>query len=137
MWFISFPEGSRFSAEKQAKSAQFCKENNYPPLKNVLFPRSKGFLATVNALRDSHVKYFYDVTIAYYHPEKGFGQLPTIMDIHLFGVKEKTKYFIHIKKYSMDSLPKDDAKLSTWLFDRFYEKDPIIAKWKDSMSKNK
>lgn len=137
IWFISYPEGSRITPEKSKISEKFCKENGRPPLRNVLFPRTKGFIATVKSFRNSHVKFIYDITLGYYHPEKGLGYPPNVFSVHLLGNLEGYKYFIHVKRYYLKDLPEGDADLCNWLFDRFYEKDAIIETWKKSLEKSK
>ncbi|KAJ2903810.1 acyltransferase [Zalerion maritima] len=75
-WLISFAEGTRFSPLKHAESARFCSANNKPQPKNLLYPRSKGFITTINHLRSApHVKAVYVLTIAYQksHPSSSPG----------------------------------------------------------------
>jgi lysophosphatidic acid acyltransferase/lysophosphatidylinositol acyltransferase len=123
IWLISYPEGSRVTPKKIEMSQQFAKERNLPLLNTVLIPRTKGFVATVNALRNTHIKYVYDLTI-YYEPV-----IPTVYDIFAHKLND-TKLIIHIKRYEISTLPSDESKLSQWLYERFQEKDKLIERLK-------
>lgn len=132
VWVTSFPEGGRNTIEKRISCAIFCKQNNYPQLKYVLLPRTKGFVASVQALRDTHFTAVYDMTIAYQRKSDGeFGKAPPFIAIHA-GLAYKYKIHIDVKRFEMKDLPKDEDGLSNWLIDRFYQKDIYL----DQLSKN-
>ena len=67
-WVIIFPEGTRFSTQKQdliEKTRGYCKQHGIiPELNQVFAPRSKGFIMTLNGLA-ARLNAIYDVTIAY------------------------------------------------------------------------
>ena len=65
VWMISHVEGTRMSEKKMLESQEFARKKNLPQLNNVLYPRTKGFVASVQALRDGSVDAVYDVTITY------------------------------------------------------------------------
>lgn len=49
-WAISFLEGTRATKKKLEESQKFCRERGKPILKNILYPRTKGFTATISGL---------------------------------------------------------------------------------------
>lgn len=64
MWFVIFPEGTRITPEKLAISHEHARANDKPIFNNVLLPRSKGFVTTVQGMRDN-VPYIIDATIVF------------------------------------------------------------------------
>jgi hypothetical protein len=68
---ISYSEATRYTPAKSEQAKIWCKENNKPMPKHLLYPRVKGFVTTVNHLRKAkHVKAVYDIAIAYSHNNK-------------------------------------------------------------------
>ena len=121
-WFITFVEGTRLTKEKLARSQKYAREKNLPILENVLLPRTKGFVATMQGI-SQEVTAVYDFTIGYPHGVVSIWQVlkGTSPDLHL-----------HVKRYDIKSLPANDdvAGLSKWLMDRFVEKDRRLAELK-------
>ena len=118
VWFLSFPEGTRFTLEKLTKAQVYAKAREITPPKHVLLPRDKGFIATVRGLR-GHVKALYDVTIGY---PKG---VPTMWQ-YVKGAAPGTIARLHVTRYPIEALPEDDEALSRWLTARFCEKDNLL-----------
>jgi lysocardiolipin and lysophospholipid acyltransferase len=116
LWLVSFPEGTRITDTKLIKSQEFSRRHGEVVLENVLFPRTKGFVASVEALRD-HIHAVYDVTIGY---PKG---IPTLWDWIQGWTRE---FHIHIRRYPVASLPQTEDRLSGWMVDRFREKDALL-----------
>lgn len=50
---VNFCEGTRYTAEKNAEARVFAKSRGYHEPEMTLFPRSKGFVATMHGLRKS------------------------------------------------------------------------------------
>lgn len=95
MWLIAFSEATRYTPEKYAESVAWCAANGRPQPRHLLYPRTKGFVATVSHLQRCaakeaessqqqpapdtppvvplHVRAIYDVTIAYYQRGGGSG----------------------------------------------------------------
>ena len=130
LWLVSFLEGSRFT-EKQATAArQFAVEKlQREDLKfsHVLLPRTKGFVTTIKHLSAGdkpYVTHVYDVTIGYGKEHKA----PSMLTIFTKPSSLKgQKVFVHVKRYAVDSLPKNDEKLLTqWCYDRFKEKEQML-----------
>ncbi len=130
LWLISYVEGTRLTLEKHKASNEFAKERGLKPLKNLLLPRTTGFVSTVQAMRKSQMTAVYDFTFAYQRTtSKGvyFGEAPSLLRIHLAPLGGEYKIHVHVKRYPMDSLPTDDAGLQKWLFDRWVEKDNLMT----------
>lgn len=119
IWMTSFPEGTRITPKKLEDSETFAKKMNLKPLKHVLFPRTKGFIASVHGLRN-HVKAIYSLTIEY-----PGDRIPTLVqairgDVALVN--------LHVKRHPIEMVPSDDIALAHWLTEQFYEKDRLMER---------
>ncbi|HEY3351817.1 MAG TPA: lysophospholipid acyltransferase family protein [Polyangia bacterium] len=117
MWLVSFPEATRITPEKVARSRAYAETAGLPPPEHVLIPRTKGFVASVHGLR-RHVTAVYDVTIGY---EEG---VPTLWQ---FVKGYAKRAHLHVRRYPIADLPADDDALAAWLQARFHEKDALLA----------
>ena len=117
IWLISFVEGTRSTSEKIDQSKAFAKERGLEPLDHVLVPRTKGFVASVQGLR-SHIDAVYDVTIGY---ENG---VPTLWQ-YIKGYAPRAH--LHVRRFPISDVPTEEAALSSWLHDRFREKDALLS----------
>lgn len=126
---ISFSEATRFTKEKYEKSLQWCQETDRPQPKHLLYPRTKGFITTVQQLRKApHVKAVYDFTISYQHGDK-FQEAPTMWDtLSLPGLSDRLGYrfHVHARRYPIETLPEKDEDLATWLEQRWVEKGDLL-----------
>ena len=113
VWLVSFVEGTRSTPAKIQASAQWAVEHGMDPLRHLLTPRSKGFVATVGALRD-HLDAAYDVTIAY------DGGVPTLWQ---FIVGCVDRIHLHVRRFPVATLPSSDTELRDWLLERWRIKD--------------
>lgn len=116
MWLVSFPEGTRLTIEKAQASREYAATKGLPELRHVLVPRTKGFVASVHGLRD-HVRAVYDITIGY---ERG---VPSLWQ-YMKGFARRAHF--HVRRYEIDTLPREDDGLASWLMDRFVEKDALL-----------
>jgi 1-acyl-sn-glycerol-3-phosphate acyltransferase len=116
IWMILFPEGTRFRPHKLDAANRFAKSRRLPPLRNVLFPRPKGFYSSVIGLRD-YLDTIYSVTISYQN------KAPTLWELVTGEIRE---VHCHIRKVSISDLPKDEQGLSRWLREEFYLKDEML-----------
>lgn len=116
MWLVSFVEGTRVTSEKIEESRSWAEAKGLEPLRHVLIPRTKGFVASVQGLR-GHVKAIYDITIGY---EQG---VPTLWQ-YIKGYAPRAH--LHVRRYLIDDLPESEDALSAWLLDRFREKDALL-----------
>jgi 1-acyl-sn-glycerol-3-phosphate acyltransferase len=116
VWFISFSEGTRITPEKLAQSQDYARKHGHYIPRHTLVPRSKGFVATMEGLRD-HVDAVYDCTLGYVEG------VPTMWQ-YIKGYCPKAH--LHARRYPIDSLPTDEAGLTDWLHARFREKDELL-----------
>ena len=116
-WIHIFPEGTRRTPKKQEATAAYAKEKGREPLEHVLWPRTKGFTATLEGM-GSHIKAVYDLTIIY--PEN---KAPGLWGVFLGN-------FRHIKvkmtRYPIEALPATAEARSRWMVDLFYRKDALL-----------
>jgi 1-acyl-sn-glycerol-3-phosphate acyltransferase len=113
LWLMLFPEGTRITRSKLERSQAFARERGLPVLRHLLTPRTKGFAASVQGLRQ-HLHAVYDVTIAY----------PT-------GVPTLVQYIrgygriahLHVRRFAIEQLPELEDELGAWLHQRWQRKD--------------
>eukprot|EP00850_Spirogloea_muscicola_P001422 SM000005S17219 [mRNA] locus=s5:876597:879365:- [translate_table: standard] len=118
MWMALFVEGTRFTQEKLEAAQEYAASVGLPIPRNVLVPRTKGFVATVNGLR-SFVPALYDITVA----------IPKESPLPTFGGlmnRRPTKFHVHVRRVLMRELPEKDDKLSEWCKEAFREKDALL-----------
>ena len=120
VWMISFPEGTRVTPAKLAKSNEFARMRHLPPTEHVILPRATGFFATVTGLR-SHVTAVYSLTIGYH------GRVPKLTEIIRGDVKEVG---LHIRRFPIDRIPGERSEISTWLMQEFQFKDRLLSEFK-------
>eukprot|EP01121_Diplochlamys_sp_Union-15-3_P017830 TRINITY_DN6360_c0_g3_i1.p1 TRINITY_DN6360_c0_g3~~TRINITY_DN6360_c0_g3_i1.p1 ORF type:complete len:329 (-),score=35.01 TRINITY_DN6360_c0_g3_i1:58-1044(-) len=116
-WLLLFPEGTRLTPQNVISGQEFARKKGYPILKNLSFPKVKGFQAAVKHLRYG-ANAVYDITIAY--PEK-----PGNIYNFMFGGKPK-RVHVHIKRIEMSAIPEDEDEQTRWLINNFVEKDQLI-----------
>ncbi len=117
VWVLLFVEGHRIRPDRLEESQAFARERGLPVLEHVLTPRTKGFTATVQGLRE-HVDAVYDVTIGY---EEG---VPSLWQ---YAQGFATRAHLHVRRFPMAGLPEGDDELGAWLVGRFQEKDRLLA----------
>lgn len=120
LWLAIFPEGTDFTEQKCNRSQKYAAEHGLPILKHVLLPKTKGFFACVEELRNS-LDAVYDVTIGY-KP-----RCPLILD-NVFGLNP-SEVHIHIRRLSLNDIPKSEDKVGTWLIDAFCLKDKLLSEF--------
>lgn len=144
---ISFSEATRFTQEKYQDSQAWCKKNDRPQPLHLLYPRTKGFVATVQHLRQApHVKAVYDLTIAYQRRRRDAGagadagvgsgvdidagegwslfqEAPTMWQTLSAGDLASTyRFHVHARRFPLEDLPQGDEGLAKWLEERWVEK---------------
>lgn len=117
MWLVFYPEGTRLTPKKLAASQKFAESRGLPVLHHVLTPRTKGFITSVEGLRD-HCTAIYVVTTYYHsgvsnlwHWMRGLGGDSTV----------------HYKRFPMSEVPKTEKDLAAWMSLRFQEMDALLA----------
>ncbi|KAI5861863.1 1-acyl-sn-glycerol-3-phosphate acyltransferase [Durotheca rogersii] len=131
-WLISFSEATRFTPQKYEESKIWCSQNGRPQPLHLLYPRTKGFVATVQHLRKApHVKAVYDITIAY--QQKGrFHVAPSMWEtlkLSDLSGSEGYRFYIHVRRFPLEELPHLDEELAAWLEQRWIEK----GEWLDEV----
>ena len=116
IWLMTFVEGTRVRPEKIARSQEYADQQGIAPLKHVLVPRTKGFVASVQSLR-GHIDAVYDLTIGY------VDGVPTLWQWIKGYVR---KVHLNVRRYAIDGLPESSEDLSRWLIKRFEEKDRLL-----------
>lgn len=117
-WLASFPEGTRLTPEKLAKSNAYAQSAGLKETKHVLLPRPNGFVASVAGLRN-HIVAIYSVTIGY--PGNVIPSLAAF-------IRGEVEYVnIHFRRYPIASFPQDEKAQVAWLVAQFYEKDAWLS----------
>lgn len=116
VWLMIFPEGTRMTPSKLQSSKDFAARQGLQPLRHLLIPRSKGFVASAQSLR-THVAAVYDLTIGYVDGSPSLSQWISgqVRHVNVFA-----------RRFPMDTLPTDAEALSDWLMDRYRVKDDMI-----------
>lgn len=124
---LLFPEGWPEGQDRKSmikKSIEFAKREGRPQLKHLLLPRTTGFYASLDSLREAS-PVVYDVTIAY----RGYnGQTPftrnSWFDTLLQLIRGETPNEIHlrIKRFSMGEVLSN----TNWLDKQWMEKDRLL-----------
>ncbi|TAQ84899.1 hypothetical protein B7494_g6784 [Chlorociboria aeruginascens] len=139
-----FSESTRYTPRKYEETKTWCRQNDKPIPKHLLYPRTKGFVTTVQHLRMAkHVKAVYDMTIAYSHHNK-FLEAPTVWESLSCGDlsgKRGYKFHVHAQRYLLADLPETDEELSNWLETRWIEKGEFLEakreEWARACDENK
>lgn len=120
-WLALFVEGTRFTQPKLAAAQNYAASRGLPVPRNVLIPRTKGFVSAVSHMR-SFVPAIYDCTVAVsnnYPP-------PTMLSIF----RGKTSVIkVQIKRHLMHELPETDDGTAQWCRDIFVTKDALLEKY--------
>ncbi|KAI4339493.1 hypothetical protein MLD38_024434 [Melastoma candidum] len=118
LWLVLFPEGTDYTEQKCIKSQKYASEKGLPVLKNVLLPKTKGFEACLREMRDS-LDAVYDLTIGYKF------RCPTFLD-NVFGINP-SEVHIHVRRITLDEIPKSETETSSWLMDTYQLKDQLLS----------
>jgi len=128
---LLFPEGWPSGDDRKkmvAKSIEFAKREGRPQLKHLLLPRTTGFYASLDSLREAS-PVVYDITMAYSGYDGGCRPfscdvgLGTIMKLITGDVPSEVH--IRIKRYSMEEVLSD----ASWLDKQWAEKDRLLGKF--------
>lgn len=134
---ISYSEGTRYTPEKHAQAVKWCQANGKPVPTHTLYPRTKGFVSTVQQLRrSSHVKAVYDVTIAYAEDNLFMSPPSFFHTVYRSDLQGKYRFHAHVRRFELDSLPGNDKELAQWLEKRWMEKGERLALLKKQLANN-
>lgn len=117
MWLLLFAEGTRFTPEKCEASQKFAKEKGLPVLKYHLTPRTRGFTASIPAMRGK-VDAIYDIQLAF----KSSDNKPTMTSL-LLG-KSVTPY-MYFRRIPLSEVPEGDEAAAAWLQELYQRKDKV------------
>ncbi|QCE09181.1 lysophosphatidic acid acyltransferase/ lysophosphatidylinositol acyltransferase [Vigna unguiculata] len=120
-WLALFVEGTRFTQTKLLQAQEFAASKGLPTPRNVLIPRTKGFVTAVSNLR-KFVPAIYDCTYAVPKSEAS----PTLLRIFK-GISCSVK--VQIKRQKMVELPETDDDIAQWCKDTFVAKDAMLEKY--------
>ncbi|TKY48374.1 1-acyl-sn-glycerol-3-phosphate acyltransferase 2 [Spatholobus suberectus] len=120
-WLALFVEGTRFTQTKLLQAQEFAASKGLPIPRNVLIPRTKGFVTAVENLR-AFVPAIYDCTYAVPKSEAS----PTLLRIFK-GISCSVK--VQIKRHKMEELPETDDGIAQWCKDAFVAKDALLEKY--------
>nr|ALM22872.1 microsomal lysophosphatidic acid acyltransferase 3 [Cuphea avigera var. pulcherrima] len=120
-WLALFVEGTRFTPAKLLAAQEYAASRGLHVPKNVLIPRTKGFVTAVTHMR-SYVPAIYDCTvdISKAHPA------PSILRL-IRGQSSVVK--VQIIRHSMQELPETADGISQWCMDLFVTKDAFLEKY--------
>ncbi|OEL33574.1 1-acyl-sn-glycerol-3-phosphate acyltransferase PLS1 [Dichanthelium oligosanthes] len=119
-WLALFVEGTRFTPAKLLAAQEYAASQGLPAPRNVLIPRTKGFVSAVSIMRD-FVPAIYDTTVII--PKDS--PAPTMLRI-LKG--QSSVLHVRIKRHAMSDMPKSDEDVSKWCKDIFVAKDALLDK---------
>lgn len=133
---IIYPEGNVLTEASKKADVEHAQSKGLVPLKHLLHPRVKGFIACVQACRSGYNKKanVFEMTVGY----KGNpGQCAYVGPFG--GVKLPTgelpkEIHMHMKHYPSSSLPSSDEDLGEWLNKRWREKDKLLTKFYETGS---
>ena len=134
---ISYSEATRYTPSKYLEAEAWCRANDKRMPKHTLYPRTKGFVATVQKLRNApHVKAVYDLTVAYARNGGMFQQPPTFAESIMTPRLDKHwKLFVHVERHPIEDLPRTDKELAQWLEDRWIEKGQRLEALQQKLDK--
>ncbi|PVH62983.1 hypothetical protein PAHAL_3G446500 [Panicum hallii] len=119
-WLALFVEGTRFMPAKLLAAQEYAASQGLPAPRNVLIPRTKGFVSAVSIMRD-FVPAIYDTTVII--PKDS--PAPTMLRI-LKG--QSSVVHVRIKRHAMSDMPKSNEDVSKWCTDIFVAKDALLDK---------
>ncbi|KAF5183834.1 1-acyl-sn-glycerol-3-phosphate acyltransferase [Thalictrum thalictroides] len=119
-WLALFVEGTRFTRAKLLAAQEYAASSGLPIPRNVLIPRTKGFVSAVSNMR-SFVPAIYDATVTVPKNQPS----PTMLRI-LRG--QPSVIHVHIKRRLMKELPETDDGVAQWCKDVFVAKDALLDK---------
>lgn len=123
-WLINYLEGTRFTKEKRSNALSFARERQLKTLEYVLQPRTKGFVATVHALRNN-AKAVYDITIGYQLDENE-EMHPTFRQMFFLPPLRDRVVHVHQRRIPLEELPTDDEELKKWIYALYEQKDELL-----------
>jgi hypothetical protein len=132
---ISYSESTRYTPQKYLDTVQWCKSQGKPVPKYTLYPRTRGFVATVRELRkSSSIRAIYDFTIAYAHGGRFF-EAPTMWTTLSDPRLDKSwRFHVHAERFDIEVFAgMSDAEIAAWLENRWMEKSKRLEKLQEDL----
>nr|XP_043610714.1 1-acyl-sn-glycerol-3-phosphate acyltransferase 2 [Erigeron canadensis] len=123
-WLALFVEGTRFTKAKLLAAQEYASSMGLPVPRNVLIPRTKGFVTSVSEMR-SFAPAIIDMTVAI--PKDSTP--PTML--RLFK-GQSSVIDVRVKRHLMKDLPETDEAVAQWCKDIFVVKDDLLDKHKEA-----
>ncbi|CAJ2660937.1 unnamed protein product [Trifolium pratense] len=120
-WVALFVEGTRFTHAKLLAAQEFAISRGMPVPKNVLIPRTKGFVTTVKETR-KYIPAIYDCTFIVPKNEPS----PTLLRIFK-GIPCSVK--VQFKRHRVEELPEKEDGIAQWCKDAFVAKDALLEQY--------
>ncbi|CAJ2676423.1 1-acyl-sn-glycerol-3-phosphate acyltransferase 3-like [Trifolium pratense] len=120
-WLALFVEGTRFTKSKLIAAQEFATSRGMPIPRNVLVPRTKGFVTAVTQTR-TFIPVIYDCTFMVSKSEPS----PTMLKIFK-GIPSTVK--VQVKRHKMEELPETADGIAQWCKDIFIAKDALLEKY--------
>ncbi|XP_045469955.1 1-acyl-sn-glycerol-3-phosphate acyltransferase delta-like isoform X2 [Harmonia axyridis] len=118
MWLLLYPEGTRFNEEKHKASVEFARKHNQPELKHHLLPRTKGFIASLPAMRGK-VPALYDCLTVFKEDDP---VEPTMRNI--MKGKSVTAH-LYFRRIPLEEIPESEEEMDKFLKNLFVIKDKM------------
>lgn len=136
VWLISFSEATRYTASKRQEAERWCEANNRSLGQHLLYPRTKGFTACVQKLRQApHVKAVYDVTIAYANRDEILQSPPTFWQtLSTPDLNRDWRFYVHVDRFDLEQLPSQEDELAKWLEQRWVQKGERLERLQACLS---
>ena len=119
LWLVMFVEGSRMRVDKVERSRRIAERRGMKPIRHVMIPQNRGFIATVQSRR-GHVTAVYDFTIGY---EVG------VTTLWQWCKGYTRRVHLHVRHYPVSEIPDTDDGITSWLYRRFEEKDELLEQF--------
>ncbi|CAH8255267.1 unnamed protein product [Arabidopsis lyrata] len=120
-WLALFVEGTRFTQEKLEAAQDYASIRSLPSPRNVLIPRTKGFVSAVSQIR-SFVPAIYDCTFTVHNNQ------PTPTLLRMFS-RQSSEVNLQMRRHKMSELPETDDGIAQWCQDLFITKDAQLEKY--------
>lgn len=125
-WMISYLEGTRRTQPKLEAAQAFAKQRDLTPLNHILQPRTKGFVASVQALRGD-VGAVYDFTIGYQEADdESRDMVPNFPKQFFTTTTGRRKIRVHQRRFPIEDLPEEDEDIKVWAYKLFEDKDNLL-----------
>ncbi|CAA7048478.1 unnamed protein product [Microthlaspi erraticum] len=120
-WLAFFVEGTRFNQENLEAAQDYASLRGLPSPRNVLIPRTKGFVSAVTHIR-SFVPAIYDCTFAVRKKQ------PTPTLLGMFA-RQSSEVNLQMRRHRMSELPETDDGIAKWCQDLFITKDAQLENY--------